>query len=307
MKNIIEVKNLTKSFKEITAVNDVSFSVDEGELFGYLGENGAGKSTTINMLCSILAATSGDVSICGLKLGKDDKEIRKRIGVVFQSNTLDDNLTVYENLVVRGHFYTNSSKEVKKNLDLVNDILQVGDLMKSKFKTLSGGQKRRCEIARALMNEPEVLFLDEPTTGLDPMTRKIVWESISKLQKEKKMTIFLTTHYMEEAARANHIAIMDRGKIVAFGTPQKLKEQFAHDKIKAVVNDEEKFNRLTKEMNLITNKHSNYTSIRLNNTMDSLEILPKIKDYISGFEVIQGTMDDVFLNCIGKTKKEELQ
>lgn len=307
MGNIIEAKGLTKKFKETVAVNDVGFSVEEGELFGYLGENGAGKSTTINMLCSILAVTSGDVKICGLTLGKDDKEIRKRIGVVFQNNTLDDNLTVYENLIVRGHFYTGDTKLVKKNLERVDDILQIGDLMKQKFKTLSGGQKRRCEIARALMNEPEILFLDEPTTGLDPMTRKIVWESIDKLRKENKMTIFLTTHYMEEAARANHIAIMDKGRISAFGTPQKLKENFAHDKIKAVVNDEEKFNKIAAEMNLITNIHTNYTSIRLNNTMEALEILTKIKDCISGFEVIQGTMDDVFLNCIGKTTKEELQ
>lgn len=306
MKNIIEVSSLTKTFKELTAVDSVSFTVEEGELFGYLGENGAGKSTTINMLCSLLPKTSGSVKICGFELGSDDKEIRKRVGVVFQGNTLDDDLTIEENLTVRGHFYTNDSKAVKKNLENVRDILKIDDLLRRKFKTLSGGQKRRCEIARALMNQPEILFLDEPTTGLDPMTRKIVWESIERLRTENKMTIFLTTHYMEEAAKANHIAIMDKGRISAFGTPQKLKEQYAHDRIKAVVSNKEKFTALANQLNLLTNVHSNYTSIRLSSTMDAIEILPKIKDCISGFEVVQGTMDDVFLNCIGKDGKEGL-
>ncbi len=306
MKKIIEVTDLTRKFKEVTAVDKVNFSVEEGELFGYLGENGAGKSTTINMLCSLLPKSSGNAKVCGYTLGENDKEIRKHIGVVFQGNTLDDNLTIEENLTVRGHFYTSNTKEVKANLENVKKILKIDDLMKRKFKMLSGGQKRRCEIARALMNRPEILFLDEPTTGLDPVTRQLVWECISSLQKEQKMTIFLTTHYMEEAARANHIAIMDKGKITAFDTPQGLKERFAHDKIKAVVSDESSFNNIAKSMKLETRKHSNYTSIRLKNTMEAMEILPKFKDCISSFEVVQGTMDDVFINCIGRETEGDL-
>lgn len=305
MKHVIEVLGLTKKFGDFTAVDSVSFDVGEGELFGYLGENGAGKSTTINMLCSLLKPTSGDSKICGYTIGKDDKEIRRKIGVVFQNNTLDDNLTIEENLSVRGYFYTQNSKEVRSNLESVKEILKIEDLMKRKFKTLSGGQKRRCEIARALMNKPEILFLDEPTTGLDPVTRRIVWESIYTLQRKRGMTIFLTTHYMEEAARANRIGIMEKGKIVAMDTPQKLKEQYAHDKIKAVVSDEKAFESVAKQLSLITNKHSNYTSIRLENTMKAIEILPKLQGCISGFEVVQGTMDDVFLNCVGRELKEE--
>lgn len=305
MKNVIEVKNLNKKFKDFTAVDNISFSVQKGELFGFLGENGAGKSTTINMLCTMLKKTSGEIKVCDLTVGKDDRQICSKVGVVFQGNTLDDDLTVQENLTVRGHFYTNSTKQVKASLEKVESILKIGDLFKKKYKTLSGGQKRRCEIARALMNSPEVLFLDEPTTGLDPMTRKIVWESIDTLRKDDNVTIFLTTHYMEEAAKANNIAIMDKGKIVAFGTPQKLKEQYAHDRIKAYVSDGGNFEKIAKQLNFITSKHSNYTSIKLENTISAIEILPRIKPFISGFEVLQGTMDDVFLNCIGKEKGQE--
>lgn len=304
MNNVIEVDKLRKTFKDFTAVDNISFNVQEGELFGFLGENGAGKSTTINMLCTMLVKTSGNVKICGLTVGRDDKKIRSKVGVVFQGNTLDKELTVYENLTVRGHFYTNDSKLVKSNLERVEEILKIGDLLKKKYKTLSGGQKRRCEIARALMNNPEILFLDEPTTGLDPMTRKIVWESIDELRRENKMTIFLTTHYMEEAAKANHIAVMDKGRIVAFDTPQKLKEQYAHDRIKAAVSDGEEFERLVRKFNLNVSKHTNYTSIRIENTLAAIDILQGIKGCISGFEVVQGTMDDVFLNCIGKEKGE---
>lgn len=305
MKNVIEVNNLKKTFKDFTAVNNISFKVQEGELFGFLGENGAGKSTTINMLCTMLAKTSGDIKVCGLTVGEDDKRIRAKVGVVFQSNTLDDNLTVRENLTVRGHFYTNDSGIVKSNLERVESILKIGDLFKKRYKTLSGGQKRRCEIARALMNCPDILFLDEPTTGLDPMTRKVVWESIDELRRDNNMTIFLTTHYMEEAAKANHIAIMDKGKIVAFDTPQRLKEQYAHDRIKAVVSDSRLFERLAKQLGLVLSEHNNYTGIRLENTMSAIDILQIIKPAISSFEVVQGTMDDVFLNCIGKEKAEE--
>lgn len=305
MDNIIEVSKLRKNFKDFTAVNDITFNVKQGELFGFLGENGAGKSTTINMLCTMLKKTSGEIKVCGLTVGADDKKIRSKIGVVFQGNTLDDSLTVKENLTVRGYFYTDSSKVVKKNLERVVGILDIEELLGKKYKMLSGGQKRRCEIARALMNDPEILFLDEPTTGLDPVTRKIVWESIDGLRQENNMTIFLTTHYMEEAARANHIAILDKGNIVAYDTPQKLKERFAHDRIKASVSDEKLFGKIAEGMNLMLRRHSNYTSICLNSTMDAVEILQKIKPAINGFEVIQGTMDDVFINCVGKESEDE--
>jgi multidrug/hemolysin transport system ATP-binding protein len=232
MEDIIQVKNLKRNFKELKAVDDITFRVKKGELYGFLGVNGAGKSTTINILCTLLPATEGEVSVCGYRLGKDDREIRKRIGVVFQDNTLDGGLTVKENLVTRASLYERNSKLIRKNLDYVSDILDIGELLGRQFRKLSGGQKRKCEIAKALMNRPELLFLDEPTTGLDPQTRQSVWASIEKLRKEQNMTVFLTTHYMEEAAKAQYISIMEAGKLVADGTPSELKEKYAHDTLK---------------------------------------------------------------------------
>jgi multidrug/hemolysin transport system ATP-binding protein len=226
MEDIIRVNHLKKVFKDIIAVDDINFRVKKGELYGFLGVNGAGKSTTINMLCTLLKSMEGDVTVCGYTLGKEDREIRIKIGIVFQDNTLDNNLTIKENLMTRAALYNKNNKSIKQNMQYVCDVLDIGDLMKRQFRKLSGGQKRRCEIAKALMNRPEILFLDEPTTGLDPQTRQSVWASIEKLRNEDKMTVFLTTHYMEEAAKAQYISIMEAGKLVAEGTPAQLKEQY---------------------------------------------------------------------------------
>jgi multidrug/hemolysin transport system ATP-binding protein len=300
MEDIILVKNLKKYFKEIKAVDDISFRVKKGELYGFLGVNGAGKSTTINILCTLLRSSEGCVTICGCRLGKEDGEIRSKIGVVFQDNTLDDNLTVKENLVTRAALYTKSKKVILSNLDYVCDILDIEELLGRQFRKLSGGQKRRCEIARALMNRPEILFLDEPTTGLDPQTRQNVWESVEKLRKENNMTVFLTTHYMEEAAKAQYISIMEAGKLVAGGTPQELKEKYAHDMLKLVPEDEKSLEKWLKEAELYYEKKSNHIHVVIPNTMYGLTILNQMKGNLKSFEVIQGTMDDVFLNVTGK-------
>ncbi|MDE6420624.1 MAG: ATP-binding cassette domain-containing protein, partial [Lachnospiraceae bacterium] len=198
MDEIIQVEGLKKYFGEIKAVDDLYFSVEKGELFGFLGVNGAGKSTTINMLCTLLSPTKGRVKLCGCELGTDDESIRKQIGVVWQHNCLDDRLSVKENLYVRGSLYGFSAQELRDRVDHVCEILHLEEIFTAMYKRLSGGQKRRCEIAAALINTPEILFLDEPTTGLDPQTRQFVWESMQTLQKENGTTIFLTTHYMEE-------------------------------------------------------------------------------------------------------------
>ena len=300
MENIIEVNHLKKYFNEIKAVDDISFRVKKGQLYGFLGVNGAGKSTTINMLCTLLNRTEGEVLVCGNRLGKEDREIRSKIGVVFQDNTLDDRLTIKENLMIRASLYDSNSNSLKANLDYVCDILDIGELLNRQFCKLSGGQKRKCEIAKALMNRPEVLFLDEPTTGLDPQTRQNVWEGLEKLRKEDGMTVFLTTHYMEEAAKAQYISIMEDGKLVADGTPSELKAQYAQDVLKLVPEDKEELSRSLLEEELSFEYRSNHIRVVIPNSMFGLDVLNKIKGNLRSFEVIQGTMDDVFLNVTGK-------
>lgn len=305
MGNIIQVNNLSKRFGETKAVDSISFEVKKGELFGFLGVNGAGKSTTINMLCTLIKKTSGNAKVCGFNIGDDNEHIRKKIGVVFQNNSLDDLLTVKENLISRAYLYENNSKIIKKNLNNVCEILQIGNLLNKQFKDLSGGQKRNCDIARALMHTPEILFLDEPTTGLDPKTRKNLWNSIEYLQKESNMTVFLTTHYMEEAAKANNISIMDSGKIVAQGTPFELKEEYAGDLLKVETLDNISMEKIIRASKLDCERDSNRLIIKIKNSIDSIDLLNEIKPYIKSFEVVQGTMEDAFLNITGKSLKED--
>jgi multidrug/hemolysin transport system ATP-binding protein len=219
---------------------------------------------------------------------------------VFQENTLDDRLTVKENLITRAALYDKDNKSIHDNLKHVSEILEIGDLMERQFRKLSGGQKRRCEIAKALMNQPEILFLDEPTTGLDPQTRAHVWDSIEKLRKDENMTVFLTTHYMEEAAKAQYISVMEAGKLVANGTPAELKEKYAHDMLRLIPIEENKLRQYLEEKGIIYEKRSNHIRVILPDSMAGLEILNMVKDNLKSFEVIQGTMDDVFLNITGK-------
>lgn len=300
MDEIIKVEHLTKHFASVKAVDDISFTVKKGELFGFLGVNGAGKSTTINMLCTLYAPDMGHVKICGHTLGKDNNAIRSKLGVVFQNNTLDQLLTVKQNLLNRAYLYEKDSKKVKSNLDMVCETLDIGSLLDREYRKLSGGQKRRCEIARAIMNQPEILFLDEPTTGLDPQTRKMVWESVDRLRKEHNMTIFLTTHYMEEAARAQNIAVMDAGKIVALGTPAELKETYTSDRIRVFSNQYDKVIKIADSYQMPYKEKSNHITITVPDTMSAIPILNELSPYISSFEVIQGTMDETFLNITGK-------
>lgn len=278
--NSIEIQNLTKKYEEHAAVDHISFQVKKGSLIGFLGINGAGKTTVINMLATLLKPDEGVVKICGYVLGRDDTEIRKKIGIVYQQNCLDDLLSVQENLICRGVLHGISKKEAKAQCNKLTEVLKLGEIIEKKYKTLSGGQKRRCEIAAALMHAPEILFLDEPTTGLDPATRIDVWNIVAQLQKEKKMTVFLTTHYMEEAARADDIIIIDHGRIVTAGTPFELKEKYAKDKIKLYYRDKS-------------------VSIPIESTLEAVPIIQKNIDQIEGFEVIQGNMDDVFVNVVG--------
>src|SRR5699024_3268310 len=229
MGNIIEVKNFTKNYGQITAVNNVSFNVKKGSIFAFLGPNGAGKSTTINTLCTIVNKTSGSLKINGIEIESNKDYIRSIIGVVFQDKTLDEKMSVEENLRMHCVFYGIKTSVIENRINFALNLVDLNERKKSIISGLSGGMKRRVEIARGLLHFPKVLFLDEPTTGLDPQTRSNIWEYIIKLQKEKGMTIFLTTHYMDEAEISDKVAVIDYGKIVAFDTPYTLKKQYTKD------------------------------------------------------------------------------
>ncbi len=246
-------------------------------------------------------------------MGVEDEEIRKRIGVVWQNNCLDGKLTVKENLYVRGAMYQQEKgakeKTLRSNVEHVREKLQLQDVWNRRYEKLSGGQKRRCEIAAAFLNQPEVLFLDEPTTGLDPATRKMVWESIDALRKEYHTTVFLTTHYMEEAAQADHIAIMDAGKIKEQGTPFTLKEKYTKDFVRLVPIEgrQQEFEaRLLAVCGADTSLRQDGGAyvLKVSDSMEALPLLKNVEPFLKGFEVINGTMDDAFLNITGKTLED---
>ncbi len=303
---MIRVNGLTKKYGDYTAVNSITFDVKKGELLGFLGVNGAGKSTTINMLSTLLEADSGTAGICGFTLGKDNDEIRRRIGIVYQHNCLDDMLSVKENLICRGVLHGASASQAGKRLSELCEILNLGDILKKRYSTLSGGQKRRCEIAAALMHTPSLLFLDEPTTGLDPATRKDVWSTVDMLRKDTGMTVFLTTHYMEEAAAANRIIILEKGSIRADGTPFELKEKYASDTVKLYCSDDNRpeIRKLLSQQNIGCNNEAYGLSFTVKSTCEAIAPIYSVKELISGFEAVQGNMDDVFLNaCKNKESK----
>ncbi|MDD3972489.1 MAG: ABC transporter ATP-binding protein [Clostridia bacterium] len=300
MDKIIEVKNLSKSYGSIKAVKDISFYVEKGKLFAFLGPNGAGKSTTIDIICTFLKKDSGNIVIDGLELGKDDDEIRGRIGAVFQDGLLDNLLTVEENLMIRGGLYKNKKEDLKAAVDEIAEIMGITEILKRPYGKLSGGQRRRCDIARALINKPQILFLDEPTTGLDPQTRKSVWETIQRLQKSNNMTLFLTTHYMEEAAEADYVIIIDEGQIAAKGTPAFLRETYAKDKLSLMCRDVKTVSGLLAQKNIENVIISDCVCVELKETMEALQIIQDVKEYITGFEVTAGTMDDAFIGITGK-------
>ena len=294
--NAITVKNLVKDYKEHRAVKGISFEVKEGELFAFLGENGAGKSTTINMLSTILKKTSGEVDVLGNKLGEDDDKIRSLIGIVFQNSVLDDKLTVKENLYTRGSYYGLSRKQTDERLAEFKESFELDEIWNRRYDKLSGGQRRRVDIARALIHDPRILFLDEPTTGLDPKSRKIVWDHIDYLRREKKMTIFLTTHYMEETKDADNVVILDKGEIIARGTPAELKTGYASSRLVWYTNECSENESVLAGMEYTYD--SDHYNVKFKNSITDL--LYQYKNQITDFEIIKGSMDDVFLNLTGR-------
>ena len=305
MRSIIEVKNFTKKYGDFIAVNDISFQVEEGSIFAFLGPNGAGKSTTINTLCTIFEKTSGVLLIDGKDVTTQKSEVRSTIGVVFQDSTLDSKMTIDENLKMHCVFYNIPKKEVEERIQFVLKLVDLLDERKKLVSALSGGMKRRVEIARGLIHYPKVLFLDEPTTGLDPQTRAHIWEYIIKLQKEKNITIFLTTHYMEEAEICNKIAIIDNGRIVAHDTPYALKKEFTRDKAYITTKNEEGLEQLLAQYELNYVKKEGYYRVEAEKLDCLLQVLSLHKEEISNIEIKKGTFNDVFLEITGKKIREE--
>ncbi len=294
--HIIEISQLNKSFGSVRAVRDLSLNVRRGELFAFLGVNGAGKSTTISVMCGQLKADSGSVSICGLDAEKSIAEITRRLGVVFQGSVLDMPLTVRENLESRAALYGITGRAFAERLDELAGLLDFKVLLDRPVGKLSGGQRRRIDIARALLHKPEILILDEPTTGLDPQTRRLLWDVVRKLRRDEKMTVFLTTHYMEEAADADYVVILDSGSIAAQGTPLDLKNAYAGDFITlyGIAPD------ALDELGLKYERLRDAYRVEVADTAAATRLIVEHPELFTDYEITKGKMDDVFLAVTGK-------
>ncbi|ELC1491783.1 ABC transporter ATP-binding protein [Listeria monocytogenes] len=297
---MIKLTNVVKKFGKVEAVKGINLEVEKGSLFAFLGENGAGKSTTLSMICTESEPTSGEIFIADEKLTfKNRKSFRQKLGVVFQENVLDDLLTVRENLYNRASLYGKTKAEISERLALVSSIMGIEDILNRRFEKLSGGQKRRAEIARAIMHDPEILLLDEPTTGLDPKTRVSVWEIIDYLREELGMTVFLTTHYLEEAKDADQLAVIHKGKIIAQGTPANIRSRFSVDKIFFYDAKVAELQTIIEKINLpfkVTKETMRVDVI--NQDVEILAILNQTAGLYGSFEVIKGNLDDAFISMI---------
>lgn len=296
MNNIIEINGLCKNFGNVVAVDNLSFKVKTGELFAFLGVNGAGKSTTINIMCGQLEKNCGDVIIDGNNIDESVREVKGKLGVVFQNSVLDKPLSVKDNLESRAALYGITGEAFKKRLDELSALLDFKDLLKREVGKLSGGQRRRIDIARALLHKPKILILDEPTTGLDPQTRKIIWNVIYSLKENENMTVFLTTHYMEEAAEADYVVILDSGKLVAEGTPLELKNKYTADYITLYGVDEE----TVKAFNVPYKEIRDAYVLSVPDTAFATNLIVNNPNVFKDYEITKGKMDDVFLSVTGK-------
>jgi ABC-2 type transport system ATP-binding protein len=308
----IEVKDLTKTFGDLVAVDKLSFTVEEGEVFGLLGPNGAGKTTTLSMLCTILKPSSGIGIVNGFDVTKQASEVRRSIGIVFQDPSIDDRLTGRENLEMHANLYDVPRTEAKKRIEEVLELVELEDKADFLMRTYSGGMRRRLEIARGLIHYPKVLFLDEPTIGLDPQTREHIWSYISKLSKREKITMILTTHYLEEADRlCERVAIIDYGKILTLDAPKRLKEQLEGDIISIKVGPAAELSKKLKELELIKDlgEHEGELTLVAKN---GSSLIPRVVEmaaglgiHIESISMREPTLEDVFLRYTGREIRAE--
>ena len=300
--NALVISHLTKTYGNVRAVDDISFSVKRGSLFAFLGVNGAGKSTTINIICSILDKDAGKIYVGGRDLDVDTRSIKRDIGIVFQTSVLDKELTVLQNLEIRTAFYGLGRQRKKQTVQDIIRLLELEPILKRPVKNLSGGQMRRVDIARAMVHSPKLLILDEPTTGLDPKNRRIVWALIDKIRAETGMTVFLTTHYLEEAELATDVVIMDKGKIIARGTPNELKNAYSFDTLASYMPADENFDRALKEggYSYVYDGEQGAYRIRIEDTAAAKKLMADYPQYTADIEILKGKMDDVFLNVTGR-------
>ena len=306
--SIINVYNLSKHFKTIRAVDSISFSVNEGEVFGFLGPNGAGKSTTINILCTLLSPASGNAEIGGYDCVKNPDEVRASIGLIFQDTTLDTGLTAYENLKFHAYLYNLDRRLTERRIDEMLAVVELQNRKNDLIKNFSGGMKRRLEIARGLIHYPRVLFLDEPTLGLDPQTRNTIWDFIDTLRKKEKITVFMTTHYMEEAENCDRIAIIDHGRIIALDTPSKLKQMLQGDIVHLVTTDNERAAEEIQKRFTITAREENGNLVIETEKGD--EFIPRLIHSLPiqtlSVSLKKPTLNDVFLKLTGRTIRDEV-
>lgn len=296
LENIIEINQLNKSFGTVKAVNDLSFRVKRGELFAFLGVNGAGKSTTISMICGQLAADGGEIRVNGWDVNRSGKKIKEMTGVVFQDSVLDKPLTARENLKSRAALYGITGKKFEERLQELITIFELQEFINRPVGKLSGGQRRRVDIARALVHRPQLLILDEPTTGLDPQTRKMIWNIIETLRVEEGLTVLLTTHYMEEAASADYIVIIDHGCIAAEGTPYELKSEYAKDYLSIYGVTKKEVESLGLEYEEIRDGYR----IAIETPLAATDLIINHTVVFRDYEIVKGGMDDVFLSVTGK-------
>ncbi|WP_370572212.1 ATP-binding cassette domain-containing protein [Methanomethylovorans sp.] len=308
----IEVEHLTKEFNGFVAVDHISFSIKNGEVFGLLGPNGAGKTTTMSMLSTMLKPTSGKAFVNSFDILKKEDDVRKSIGIVFQDQSLDEELTAYENMDFHGRLYRIPKSTREKKITELLKLVELEDKKDNLVKTYSGGMRRRLEIARGLLHEPKILFLDEPTLGLDPQTRNHLWNYIDKLNKEKGITIILTTHYMEEADKlCDRIAIIDKGKIIALDTSDRLKESIGGDVIEIRSSEKEKLHTMIKTFSWVkhVDVHNDSVTINLQNAEKHVAEIVNIASengiYIESISIHKPTLEDVFLHYTGRTMREE--
>lgn len=297
MENVIEINNLNKSFADVKAVNDLSFRVKKGELFAFLGVNGAGKSTTISIICGQQQADSGTVCVNGVDVRKGADSTKRMLGVVFQESVLDQALSASDNLRSRAALYGITGADFDMRLAELIRLLDFGDFLNRPVGKLSGGQRRRIDIARALIHRPRILILDEPTTGLDPQTRQLIWRVIERLRTQEQMTVFLTTHYMEEAVSAGYVVILEQGRIAAEGTPYELKNRYVHDCISIYGISEEQ----VKTLGMPYKKIRDGYGLQVENTLEATRLIVENQELFRDYEVVKGGMDDVFLAVTGRT------